>query len=82
MQFLEWRNINWIEVTGNVPASQRTKRIKQFKDGGPDDPRVLVLSGVGLVGLNLACANILILMVGLWHRLPSSIIVTIAIPFS
>jgi SNF2 family DNA or RNA helicase len=26
-------------------------------------PRVLILSGVGIVGLNLACANILVVMV-------------------
>lgn len=26
-------------------------------------PRVLILSGVGMVGLNLACANIMVVMV-------------------
>ncbi|CCM06752.1 uncharacterized protein FIBRA_09049 [Fibroporia radiculosa] len=66
LEFFEFRNITWIEVTGNVTVSQRAKRIQQFKDGGRADPRVLILLGVGLVGLNLACANILIMMDTLW----------------
>jgi len=32
----------------------------------PDGVHVLILSGVGMVGLNLACANIMVVMVSVF----------------
>ncbi|CCM06798.1 uncharacterized protein FIBRA_09098 [Fibroporia radiculosa] len=66
LPFFEFCNITWIEVTGNVTMSQWAKRIQQFKDSGYADLCVLIFSGIGLVGLNLVCTNILIMMDTLW----------------
>jgi superfamily II DNA or RNA helicase len=45
-----------------MPTTARAEVIKKFRNGGLNDPRVLVLSNVGMTGLNLPCANILIMM--------------------
>jgi hypothetical protein len=42
---------------------ERTKNINAFKNVGPGAPRVLVISEIGITGLNLACANIMIIVV-------------------
>jgi superfamily II DNA or RNA helicase len=39
--------------------------IAKFKASGRDGPRVLIISNVGLTGLNLPCANILIIVVSI-----------------
>ena len=46
---------------GNTKGSRRRQLIQQFED----DTRfaVLVVSSVGVAGLNLQCANILVVMV-------------------
>ncbi|KAH9949213.1 P-loop containing nucleoside triphosphate hydrolase protein, partial [Amylocystis lapponica] len=53
-------------VTGEVPVPQRAAVLKQFHEAKRDDARVLILSNVGLVGLNLACANIMVVLDTLW----------------
>lgn len=44
-----------------MPLRQRTKALEDFKRDPDID--VLILSGVGMVGLNVAFANILIILV-------------------
>lgn len=41
----------------------RSRAIREFQEAGRDGPRVMVLSNVGITGLNLACANIIIVLV-------------------
>jgi hypothetical protein len=43
----------------------RTKVLDQFRAGGPTHPRVLLMSTVGTVGLNMAFANVMIIAVSL-----------------
>ena len=42
---------------------QRHRIIQRFHEAGRDDPRVLLMSSVGTVGLNITCANIVIFLV-------------------
>ena len=46
-----------------MTLSQRKAVIEEFRQSGLDGPRVLLMSPVGIVGLNLDCANILIMIV-------------------
>ena len=41
--------------------------LKQFRDSGWDGPRVLIMSSVGVVGVNLDFACILIMVVCSFH---------------
>ena len=43
----------------------RRKTVQAFATSGVDGPRVLLVSNVGGVGLNLQCANIVIFLVRL-----------------
>jgi SNF2 family DNA or RNA helicase len=46
---------------------KRKEILDKFRSSArPDGARVLILSGVGMVGLNLACANIMVVMVGVF----------------
>ena len=60
-QALEEENIEYAELTGSKTPQSRTAALARFRD----DPKcnVLILSGVGMVGLNIAFANILIIAV-------------------
>ncbi len=75
--YLNWPGENWIirkgleaagisfyEVTGEFKPAQRAKILDEFRDS--DDTFVCLLSNVGLVGLNLAFANIMIIVDNLW----------------
>lgn len=62
-QVLEHHGIQILSIHGNVPPTQRAKILQQFKQSGRDDPRVLLISNVGSEGLNVAFANILIIIV-------------------
>ncbi|KAH9926072.1 P-loop containing nucleoside triphosphate hydrolase protein, partial [Amylocystis lapponica] len=63
---LELYGIPHLTLVGNMTPAKRTQALKAFQSGGRDDPRVLVMSGVGMVGLNIAFANILIIIDTLW----------------
>ncbi|TDL13173.1 P-loop containing nucleoside triphosphate hydrolase protein, partial [Rickenella mellea] len=46
----------WID--GNIPVNTRQERIDRFRAG--KDERVMIMSAVGMTGLNLSCANFVI----------------------
>ena len=46
---------------------KRTDTVNAFRSGGRDDPRVLIMSAVGLVGLNVADANYMVMLVSASH---------------
>ncbi|RDB30571.1 DNA repair and recombination protein RAD54 [Hypsizygus marmoreus] len=53
-----------VECNGNMSPAARNKALEQFND--PNGPRVLLLSSVGMTGLNLQIANIMIINDTLW----------------
>jgi hypothetical protein len=55
-------NISPLILNGGLPIEDRTEIINQFTTNPAE--RVLLLSNVGAVGLNLTVANIVILFVG------------------
>src|SRR5882724_9305841 len=59
-QVLKLHGISTLEVNGNLTAKQRQDSVTKFRQSNSDGPRVLILSEVGIVGLNLPCANILL----------------------
>ncbi|KAG2336606.1 hypothetical protein BDR05DRAFT_896483 [Suillus weaverae] len=61
LKILELNGITTLQIHGKLSMSARTKLISQFKGSGRDGPRVLIMSNIGLTGLNLPCANILII---------------------
>lgn len=63
LQVLTHHNIKSTDIHGSVKHAQRVKILEDFKKGGSDDARVLLISNVGSVGLNIAFANILIIVV-------------------
>lgn len=62
-QLLDIYGVKYVSISGHNPPSTRTKIIQDFRSSGRDGARVLLLSNVGLTGLNLPCANILIVVV-------------------
>ncbi|KAF5379543.1 hypothetical protein D9615_006663 [Tricholomella constricta] len=53
-----------VEVNGNMSTKSRQHALQRFDK--PDGPRVLLMSAVGMTGLNLPIANILIMLDTLW----------------
>ncbi|KAG1829710.1 P-loop containing nucleoside triphosphate hydrolase protein [Suillus subalutaceus] len=66
LKVLELNGILTLQIYGKLSMSTRTDIIAQFKRSGRNGPRVLIVSNVGLTGLNLPCANILIIVDSLW----------------
>ncbi|RPD72317.1 hypothetical protein L226DRAFT_467328 [Lentinus tigrinus ALCF2SS1-7] len=77
--YLAWPQENWIvqsaldeagikyfEVNGKAEAKARTKLLDRFR--ASKDMFVCLLSNVGMVGLNLAFANIMIIVDNLWSQ--------------
>ena len=53
-----------MELNGKTPLSKRKLVLDAFRSSTRTaGPRVLILSMVGAVGLNLACANIMVISV-------------------
>ncbi len=52
-----------MEINGKKSMTARNTDLIAFKKAGREGPRVLILSNVGLTGLNIAEANILIILV-------------------
>ena len=69
-QVLKLHNIQSLELHGNVPIAQRPEVTRRFTSSTRDGPRVLLMTTVGLVGLNLPCANILVKVVSVSYFSP------------
>jgi RecG-like helicase len=59
-------NIQALLLHGSLSAAKKNEVLERFRDSGVDGPRVLIVSDVGLTGLNLPCANIMIIVVRLF----------------
>ena len=59
---LELAKIKCLVYNNSQTKTERTVSLEAFRQSGRDGARVLILSGVGIYGLNLACANILIIV--------------------
>ncbi|PCH39225.1 hypothetical protein WOLCODRAFT_85327 [Wolfiporia cocos MD-104 SS10] len=66
-EFLQEHNIEYLRVIGQgMSVKQRSVNLERFHKSGVNSPCVLLLSGIGMVGLNIADVNILIIMDTLW----------------
>lgn len=52
-----------LSIHGGKKQGERVAILEEFKRSGRDGTRVLLISNVGSVGLNIAFANILIIVV-------------------
>ncbi|KAG2045712.1 hypothetical protein BDR06DRAFT_1015378 [Suillus hirtellus] len=69
LDILDLHGILAVELNGKTPMHRRKAVLESFRVSTRESgPRVLILSGVGAVGLNLACANIMIVMDTLWSE--------------
>ena len=66
-------------LNGHQGEPQRSAAIQRFKDAGRDKPRVLLMSSVGIVGLNLTCAHIVIFLVSAQLCIPSALSIMISL---
>ncbi|KAA1479710.1 hypothetical protein DENSPDRAFT_750710, partial [Dentipellis sp. KUC8613] len=66
---LEANGIKVAAMSGSQSMAIRASILRQFTQSGRDGIRVLILSGVGTVGLNIAEANILIIVDVMWSVL-------------
>ena len=60
---LRVNGIESLSLHGGLNQKQRTEVLAEFRVGGPTTPRVLLMSSVGSVGLNMSFANIMIVAV-------------------
>ena len=56
-------HLDVLSIDGTMSSKKRDEVLRHFKKGGPNVPRVLTISSIGAVGLNIAEANILIILV-------------------
>ncbi|RDX39540.1 hypothetical protein OH76DRAFT_1367407, partial [Lentinus brumalis] len=63
-QALDEAGIKYMEITGKDDVASRAKLLEQFRDS--TDTYVCLLSSVGNCGLNLAFANIMIIVDNMW----------------
>lgn len=63
LQVFKHHNIKYVAIHGSSRQQERIANLEAFKNSGRDGPRVLLLSSVGAIGLNIAFANILIIVV-------------------
>ncbi|THH21443.1 hypothetical protein EUX98_g8376 [Antrodiella citrinella] len=68
-QVLFLHGIKYVVVNGSISLDGRKKAIKAFNDADRDGPRVMILSSVGIMGLNLASACVIIVLDMLWSAL-------------
>ena len=62
---LKLHGIQTLQLNGSMNMSSRSQALQSFRSSDEKGPRVLVLSNVGMTGLNLPCANILVILVRL-----------------
>jgi len=60
---LRLNGIGCLSLHGGLNQKQRTEVLAEFRAGGPATPRVLLMSSVGSIGLNMSFANIMIVAV-------------------
>lgn len=60
---LEGNDIKVVTMHGRMSQKKRVELLNEFRHCGRDGARVLLISNVGSVGLNIACAHILIIVV-------------------
>ena len=65
---LEANGIKVVALHGKVSPKRRVQLLKDFERCGRDGARVLLISNVGSVGLNMAFAHILIIVVSTTPR--------------
>ncbi|KIL63772.1 hypothetical protein M378DRAFT_11866 [Amanita muscaria Koide BX008] len=53
-------------INGSMKVKERDERVQAFVSGNDPDRRVLLFSSVGAAGLNLACADVVILYDMVW----------------
>jgi hypothetical protein len=74
-QVLESNGINLVTMHGGMSQKKRVDVLNSFRYCDRNGARVLLISNVGSVGLNIACANILIIVVrtyNLWTSSPDT----------
>ena len=64
LKLLKWHNVTAFCVRGSMPTKARAKVVEEYRRF--KGPAVLVLSPMGMTGLNLDCANFMIIMVSLF----------------
>ena len=62
-QLLEWHEIKVVTMHGGMSQEKRVALLNEFRLCDRDGARVLLISNVGSIQLNMACANILIIVV-------------------
>src|SRR5258705_11777613 len=60
---LDAHGIQCTVMHGKMPQRARANVLDQFRTGSPGSPRVLRMSSIGQVGLNMAFANVMIIAV-------------------
>lgn len=60
---MKHHGIEVLSIHGKHSQRQRIATLERFRSSGRDGPRVLLISNVGSVGLNIAFANILVIVV-------------------
>jgi Helicase conserved C-terminal domain len=63
LQILDLHGVRYVEINGYMSPAERSAAVKTFRDAGRNGPRVLILSQVGMTGLNLPFACILVMLV-------------------
>jgi SNF2 family DNA or RNA helicase len=63
-QVLQLHGFEVLEYHGGMTQQQRNKVLRRFRSNDGSTPRILLLSNVGAIGLNLDIANIVIIIVG------------------
>ncbi|EMD31654.1 hypothetical protein CERSUDRAFT_127231 [Gelatoporia subvermispora B] len=63
---LTLHGIRWVTINGAMTVHARQKALREFKNAGREGPRVMIMSGVGMVGMNIAFANLLVVLDTLW----------------
>ncbi|KAJ3472678.1 hypothetical protein NLI96_g13290 [Meripilus lineatus] len=61
--------IDYYWIDGRNSTTSRTQVLRQFRHSDRDGIRVLIVSNIGITGLNLDCANIIINLDVLWSAL-------------
>lgn len=60
---LQSKGIKLVTMDGGMTQQKRMEVMDEFRSSDRDGARVLLISNVELVGLDITCANILILLV-------------------
>ncbi|KAH0832859.1 hypothetical protein J3R83DRAFT_11786 [Lanmaoa asiatica] len=63
-------NIKTVELNGSMSLKHHQEALSAFRTStNTSGPRVLILSNVGVVRLNLACANVMVILDTMWSAL-------------